>query len=186
LQSVTAEQAYIDALCARHGLDLRRARAAVLRGDPATAGPDGRLRLWSHLPHGGGRLAMSANHLSPQTIGDYAAEIRAFAPDCLVAYPDALASLLALLAASGQKLSVPYVLVSSEVLPRETRHAAATTLGAQVLDYYGQAERVAFAWSNDGEQFWFSPGYGHVELLPVPDDTEHFEIIATGLWNLGM
>lgn len=186
LASITAEQAYIDFLCRQNGLELRDARTAVLRGDPAARTADGRVMPWTHYAHGAGRLAMSANHLSPATIGQYAAELRAFAPQCLLAYPDALASLLALLESVGQPLSIPYVLTSSEVLPNETRTAAGRILGARVLDYYGQAERVTFAHSDDGRHFWFSPGYGHVELIPVSDNPGHFEIIGTGFWNLAM
>jgi phenylacetate-CoA ligase len=62
------------------------------------------------------------------------------------------------------------------------------TLGGRVVDHYGQAERVAFAYALAPEEFWFQPGYACVELVPVSEDGEHilYEIVGTSLWNLAM
>ena len=58
-----------------------------------------------------------------------------------------------------------------------------TTLAAQVLNYYGQAERVAMAYRWNEDKWAFVPAYGKVELHGKDDI---YEIIATGFWNTRM
>jgi phenylacetate-CoA ligase len=57
-----------------------------------------------------------------------------------------------------------------------------------LLDYYGQAERVAFAYAEESETYRFLPGYAHVELHEVDrnDQVATYEIVATSLWNFSM
>ena len=61
-------------------------------------------------------------------------------------------------------------------------------LGARIADYYGQAERVAFAYSLAPREYRFLPGYAYVELMP--HETEggwtSYEIVGTSLWNTAM
>jgi phenylacetate-coenzyme A ligase PaaK-like adenylate-forming protein len=57
-----------------------------------------------------------------------------------------------------------------------------------VLDYYGQAERVAFAYAMAPGEYRFLPGYAHVEFEPAGSEGEStlYEIIGTSLWNRSM
>jgi phenylacetate-CoA ligase len=57
-----------------------------------------------------------------------------------------------------------------------------------LVDYYGQAERVAFAYSNRSHEYYFLPGYAQIELLYVDSERgrDLYEIIGTPLWNLAM
>jgi phenylacetate-CoA ligase len=89
---------------------------------------------------------------------------------------------------AGRKLAIARVLTSSELLHPEVWRFAARTLGCRLLDYYGQAERVAFAYAQEPGRYRFLPGYAHVELLPMGEDGRDnlYEIVGTGLWNSAM
>ncbi len=103
-------------------------------------------------------------------------------------YPSALESLLRRMAAAGLGAQVPLVLSSSEVLPTAVNEAAHRALGCAVIDYYGQAERVAFAWCESPGTWRFLPGYAHVELTPRAEigPGAHFEVVGTPFWNSAM
>ncbi len=183
-ESLAYEQAAIDGLFERLGLRARTARVAVLRGDKVeTTGA----RWWTRSQQGR-RLTLSSYHLDRATIGAYAQAVREFAPDVLCAYPSALESLCRLLTETRQTLRVPRVVCSSEILSPSTWVLARSVLGCEMADYYGQAERVAFASAVGPHEYRFLPGYAHVELLRAGgDDLETtYEIVGTPLWNLAM
>jgi len=187
LRSVAVEQAALDHLLRAHGVNPRRARVAVLRGDDVKPIAD-RTPPFAIDVHDGRRRIYSSNHLAPDTIGSFAESLRAFGADYWWVYPTALGSLLRLAAAAGERLNVPLVFASSELLSPELHRAARSALGAVVVDYYGQAERVAFAWCDAPEAWRFLPGYAHVELLPHGGALGGtlYEIVGTVLWNEAM
>jgi phenylacetate-CoA ligase len=57
-----------------------------------------------------------------------------------------------------------------------------------LLDYYGQAERVAFAYATAPGEYRFLPGYAHVEFEPADSEggNKLYEIVGTSLWNRAM
>lgn len=187
LQSVAVEQAAIDHGLRRHGIDPARARVAILRGedvkDPADLAPP----YWI-AAQSGRRLVFSSNHLSATTIGHYVEALTGFAADYWWAYPTTLESLVRLGRDVGLRASVPLIVCSSEVLSPAVREAARDWTGAAVADYYGQAERVAFAWSDRSGEYRFLPGYAHVELRPADADAggARYEVVGTPLWNRSM
>jgi phenylacetate-CoA ligase len=187
LRSIVHEQTCIDAMLRYLGVDARAARMAVLRGDNVKDPSDFRAPFWVSAA-GGQRLVFSSNHLNANTVAAYAQALEEFRPDVLWAYPTALESLCVLLSRSGRKLSLPRVLTSSEVLSPQVWRQAQEVLGSKVLDYYGQAERVAFAYAQRPREYRFLPGYAHVELHPAGDEVGHtlYEIIGTNLWNFAM
>ncbi len=140
--SVVAEQAMLDGVLAEAGVDARHDRIAVLRGDPVPGS-------W-RLDEGGRRLVLSANRLDLATVAAMVEKLRAFAPRCLWAFPSSLHALCGLMRLRDLHLAIPVALTSSEVLSEDTVRLAETTLSCRVIDYYGQAERVAFASSVDG------------------------------------
>jgi phenylacetate-CoA ligase len=82
------------------------------------------------------------------------------------------------------------VLTSSEVLKREAWALARETLSCNLVDYYGQSERVAFASAEQPRMYHFLHTYGHVELRPFAfgrfADAGHgglYEIVGTTFWN---
>jgi phenylacetate-CoA ligase len=131
---------------------------------------------------------MSSYHLSPYTLLEYVEAIQSFKPDVLWVYPTTLDALCRMLLDSAVKLHVNVVLSSSEMLTSRTWRDAEAILGCRVLDYYGQAERVAFAYAMEPTSYRFKPGYAHVELIPHSKDEEFslYEIVGTPLWNRAM
>jgi phenylacetate-CoA ligase len=187
LPSVAYEQACIDAMIERLGTDARSARIAVLRGDNVKDPSDRTPPFWIEVA-GGQRLLLSSNHLDVSTVRDYAAVLEHFKPDLLFAYPTSLESLCLNLRSAGASLKIARVLTSSEVLAPSVWQLAHETLNCHLLDYYGQAERVAFAYAQESEAYRFLPGYAHVELHQIDrsEEVATFEIVATSLWNFAM
>jgi phenylacetate-CoA ligase len=185
-RSVAAEQAALDTVMEALGVDLAQARVAVLRGDDIKSPDDVQPPFWrSSL--GGRRLVFSSNHLNRAAVADFARALAEFRADLWWVYPTTLESLLRLTSEAGLTLSVPVILSSSEVLGPPVREAARSAFGARMLDYYGQAERVAFAYAGDDGHYRFLPGYSSVELVPAESDGDtRFEIVGTSLWNESM
>jgi phenylacetate-CoA ligase len=187
LSCVAAEQVFLDNLLTAHELSWARARVAVLRGD-SIKDTDDFNPPFGKLTHWGRRLILSSPHLTGATINWYHARLGAFRPDILYAWPSVLANLLMLLEQSDKRLRVPLVVTSSEVLDTSLYAAIERELGATVIDYYGLAERSAFAVRYGRDQWFFEPAYGKVELIPSTTDQidglrHYVPIIATGYWN---
>lgn len=185
--SVTVEQASIDKLLKDRHIELMKIRVAYLRGDDIKSLENKEPPFW-RMSNGGKRLSMSSNHLSLQTILHYARALKKFKPQCLMAYPTSLESLCTYLNKMNLQVRIPLVVTSSEILSPRVRKMAADTLGCEVIDYYGQAERVAFAYSYKPSEYYFLPGYSHIELIRAgaEGDCDLYEVIGTSLWNLAM
>lgn len=183
LRSVVAEQVFLDALQAQLDVDPATARTAVLRGDDVKSVDDCDPPFW-RFSRRGRRVTLSSNHLTRSSVRHYVDVLGAFRPHLLWAYPSALESLCHLVESAGLELTVDRVLCSSEVLRPRVRRLAERVLGCRVLDHYGQAERVALAYSH-ADGFRFFAGYSFVELVPHSVDTwgQLWEIVGTGLWN---
>jgi phenylacetate-CoA ligase len=177
--SILVEQASIDHVCAKAGLNLPWARVAVLRGDfvkpPSEMSPP----YWR--ASGGKKNIYSSFHLSRRSLPDYLRGFREFAPDVLSCYPSSLQHLVDLVRERGERLRIPFVLTSSECIGPDTIKTAREVLGARCIDYYGQAERVVSAYSIDGGDYHFLPAYGSVELMPEMEGCAR--IVGTSLWN---
>jgi phenylacetate-CoA ligase len=187
LRSIVFEQAGLDWMASRLGIDARSARCAVLRTDSIKDPNDFRPPYWVRA-NGGRRLVFSSSHLNFATIGAYGDAMNAFKPDILMAYPSSLEALCLQLERSGRELRIPRVICSSEVLQPAVWQEAQRRLGCALLDYYGQAERVAFAYAVQQSEYRFLPGYAYVELHPMEeaDDQRTYEIVGTPLWNPSM
>jgi phenylacetate-CoA ligase len=187
LRSVVFEQACIDEMIRRLGADPRHARIAVLRGDNIKDPSDLTPPFW-RAAAGGQRLVLSSNHLNATTMAAYAQALEEFRPDVLWAYPTALEALCVLLRRTQRELRIARVLTSSEMMHADLWQRAERTLQCRLLDYYGQAERVAFAYATRAQEYRFLPGYAYVELQPVASEAAHvdYEIVGTPLWNPAM
>ncbi len=186
---VVFEQAWIDRLVVGLGLCPRTVRTAVLRGDNlqdprALALPDG-VRA-----NGGRSRIFCARSVSAQNVNHLADTLEKFAPQLLCAYPNALESLCRMLAEQGRKLRIPAVLTSSEVLNPVAWDLAQEVLGCRIADYYGQAERIAFAYASAPREYRFLPGYSYLEflpyetkLLPAGASERLYEVVGTSFWN---
>ncbi|MES1263790.1 MAG: hypothetical protein ABUL69_05500, partial [Peristeroidobacter soli] len=145
LRGVVFEQACQDRLIEQLGADPR-GRIAILRGDNIKDPSDFKPPHWIKT-NAGRCLVLSSNVLNHETIRDYANALRDFAPELLCAYPTSLECLCRLLQEHDERVEIPTVLTSSEVLKREAWVLASETLNCNLADYYGQAERVAFAYA---------------------------------------
>ncbi len=190
IASVTAEQAFYDVIIRRTGKIWRDARVASLRADNVKATDD-----WSP-PYGietlaGRRLLLSVPHLNAKTAPWFVERLRDFKPDILGIFPTTGTTLLRLVTQLDLDLSIPLIMCSSERLPEAASTAMAARFGAQVIDYYGHAERAVLSVAEAPNRHFFQPAYGRVELLPgtLDEPTGDFRalsIVATGYWNKAM
>jgi phenylacetate-CoA ligase len=176
---VAFEQATLDILCLKAGVDLASARVAVLRGDSIKNPSDTSPPFW--IDEGPRKRIFSAHHLSAGSINFYAAALRDYAPEALFCYPSSLSNLLNLL--NDNAPQIPLVFASSEMLDDDTAALARRKLGARIINYYGHAERIVAAADIDGAGMRFLPAYGYVELIPDGEGTA--KIVATSLWDHG-
>jgi phenylacetate-CoA ligase len=186
-ENVAAEQAFLDHVLPPHGRTMGGGRLAILRGDVIKPVADRTPPFGVHT-HWGRRLVLSSPHLAPDTVGWYARTLQEFRPDVVVTYPNLALNLLQFLRARGLSLHLPLVMSSSETLTPEVRREIAQGFGAEVIDYYGQSERVSLAFARSADSFHFVPAYGRVELVLSPDDPvdelgRAVRIIGTGYWN---
>ena len=183
------EQASIDRVIAMAGANVRTARTVVLRGDnprdlELSPNPD------SETINGGRILTMSANAVTHVSVENVANSIEEFAPQLLCAYPTALETICRYLRDNDRRLAIPAVVTSSEVFRPEARRLCEYRLGARVIDYYGQAERIAFAYASEPREYRFSCAYSYVEfeaydgqVLPPNSPHQLYEVIGTSYWN---
>lgn len=187
LPSIAVEQAALDWLWQRAGLHPRRVRYAVLRGDDIKPPEDTSPPFWQDEV-GGRKRVFSSNHLTRKTLRYFQEALQQFQPQCLYAYPSCAESLCRLLLLEEARLSIPYCITSSEKPSPALASLLREALGASWVDYYGQAERVAFAYALQPSEYYFLPGYAFVELIPVEESGDEilYEIVGTSLWNLAM
>lgn len=187
LRSIAFEQACLDRMVAKLDADPTASRCAVLRTDAVKDPNDFRPPYWVRAS-GGSRLVFSSSHLNTATIAAYARALQQFNSDYVMGYPTSLESLCSLLVCARLELHIPRVLSSSEMLRASVWRAAQRVLGCRLLDYYGQAERVAFAYAQEPGEYRFLAGYAHVEFNSAGDEGEGklYEIVGTPLWNLSM
>jgi phenylacetate-CoA ligase len=187
LPSIAVEQAALDWLWQQAGLNPRRTRYAVLRGDDIKSPEDTSPPFWQDEV-GGRKRVFSSNHLTRKTLPYFREALQQFQPQCLFAYPSCVESLCRLLLLEGARLSIPYCITSSEKPSPALACLLREALGARWVDYYGQAERVAFAYALQPGEYYFLPGYAFVELIPVEESGDEvlYEIVGTSLWNHAM
>lgn len=187
LSNVAYEQAVLDHLLARAGICPETCRAAVLRGDDVKDPGDREPPYW-RLASAGRRLVFSSNHLDRGTVNAFVEALQRFAPDVLFAYPSVLESLCSLMLERGLTLRIKLSACGSEVLTKATAEMAHAALGTRVVGYYGQAERVAWAYGDPHHGFRFLPSYSVNELRFVEScgELDTYEILGTGLWNTAM
>jgi phenylacetate-CoA ligase len=190
LRCIAAEQAFLDSLLEPFGLTMREARIARLRADHIKP-PSDREPPFGIRTNAGRWLRLSGMHLSEDTTDWYIEAINDFAPDILWILPNSIKSLARYILRNERKVRVPIILSSSEILHSPDRMMFEQAFQAKVIDYYGLAERVAFATSMEDGHYFFNPAYGLIELIPDPEHSpglgaSRAEVIATGFWNESM
>jgi phenylacetate-CoA ligase len=179
LKSLTMEQAMIDHLAAKAGIELLQAKVAVLRGDGIKDPNDQEPPFWRQVSPQ--RVIFSSNHLNAAHYPAFERELQRFRPDVLLAYPSSLELLTDLAEEHDSPVRFKLVLTSSEMLRAGQRNRVRRCFGAALYDYYGMAERVSAAYSLEDGQYRFVFPYGFTEL--VETSPGRYRIIGTGLWN---
>jgi phenylacetate-CoA ligase len=134
------------------------------------------------------QLYLSAFHISPANIGDYARALRSHRPEYHSGYAASTYFMAFLLEEAGLQIpSMKAVITSSEPLTAEMRAAISKAFGAPVFDTYSAVEACCLAGECEKGRMHVSPDVGIIELLngkgePVPNG-EIGEIVATGLLN---
>lgn len=160
--AVVWEQATIDHIVALQGVDLARAKQAVFRGDNIKAPDDRSPPFWHDV--GGRKRIFSSIHLDSQTAPSILAALVVFRPDVIYCYPSTLEIIIAQARKYQVEVRPKLVLSSSEYTPPELFKAVEDTFACPLVDYYGQAERVCFAWADSPGAYRFRHDYGRVEL----------------------
>ena len=185
LRSIAAEQAFLDALLPQGSPQFRHARVAVLRGDTVKS-PSEQSPPFGAYRHPN-QLVLSFPHLNQATANWFIDELQAFQPDIFWVYPTGADFLASLCLLNNRKLSIPVTLSSSEMLTPLAWGRLKEAFGGEVIDYYGQAERVCLSYQRDPDEAWFRPAYGFVELFPdeveLGDELRRAKIVATGYWK---
>lgn len=189
LEAIVFEQATIDRVIQSVGIDASTARTAVLRGDnprdiEVSPNPD------CEVINAGRIMTMSANAVTHTSVEHIVGSLETFAPQLLCAYPSALETLCRYLRDSGRRLSIPAVVTSSEVFRPDSWKLVEQMLGCRLADYYGQAERIAFASATAPREYRFHHAYSCVEFIPYDGqpmgrDSKFrlYEVVGTSFWN---
>jgi len=185
--SIVVEQAAIDSVYQMNNINPRTSKIAVLRGDSVKDTNDLSPPYWKYNSNHK-ILNLSSRHLNNETIQFYLDELASFSPDAIYAYPSAIEFFVHLLEQNNINFKVPLVVTSSEVFTSESRKKVSRSLNCISCDYYGQAERISFAYSNKVDEYYFLSGYSYIELEFKYNENEYgfYEIIGTSLWNNAM
>ena len=164
-----------------------RARQVVLRGDLvvplARRTPAFWLQDWP-----GHQLFVSTRHIDRNNLPFIADAIRHFGAAQLRAYPSTAAELARLAEEVGAPIRFDTVITGSEVLYPLQRDLISRAFGARVFDFYGMAERVAFAAECEHGRMHVHPSYSLVEIVDeygAPTDGEG-SVVGTTFHNLAM
>lgn len=158
------------------------ARRVILRGNTFATGD--RRAPTSAVPRAR-QLLVSSYHLTPDRVGTIVDDIRRFAPDVIEGWPSSITLLATLLRDRRTRIPVRGIITSSEVMAPGQRALLTEVFEAPIIDHYGQTERAVMAGVCEAGGYHVFPHYSIVELLPVPGETDRWEIVGTSLHNAG-
>jgi len=136
-------------------------------------------------------IYFSSFHMSQRNLQQYLERLKRFRPQAVEGYPSTLYIMARFLNSNNMKFPVKAVFTSSETLLPIQREAIENAFACQLYDFYGLAERVAFAGEcSRHEGHHINSDFGITEIL----DGEGKRcspgrmgiIVATGLHNYGM
>lgn len=185
LAAVNRENAFVWRQLEWAGLE-RGERRAWLRGDMIVPAAQREPPYW-RLNRAENMLMLSSYHLAESSAAAYLEALEAFDPAVIQAYPSSIGFLASWMLAGGTRYrgaALCGIVTSSEILSVERRRDVSLAFGCPVLDWYGQAERVAAVGTCERGRYHLIADYAHVELLPAGDGT--FELAGTGFNNFAM
>lgn len=181
-RSIHHEEAFINRYLREFGLSGQGLRIAHFRGEIL---PKERLKnhQFSVKAPFGNRLIFSSFELNPENFPYYLDQLQSFKPHMLYGYPSVLLVLAKLFHTHGASLKLSAVMTSSENLSPENRHIMEDIFQCRVLDWYGQAERVAAISLCPQGHYHLVEDYSIMELVESPNG---LEIVGTSLFNYAM
>lgn len=157
---------------------------AVLRGDQVADLSRREPPFWS-WDRFGRQLFVSTRHLTRNTAGTILDSIAAAGAGQLRAYPSSSYELARAAEQLGHPLRLQAVVTGSEPVFPSQREQIERSFGCKVYDFYGMAERIAFAGQCEHGYYHLNPEYSWVEILDEQNQpTEDFGyIVGTTLHN---
>jgi phenylacetate-CoA ligase len=136
-------------------------------------------------------LWMSSFHLSEIFLPFYYEKLRQYRPVAIEGYPSTIYIIARYLRATGKKLPVKAVFTSSETLLPFQRELIEERFECKVFDFFGMAERVAFATQcAEAHEYHLNFEYAINEIIDSEGVTvEHGKegyLVGTSLLNYGM
>lgn len=157
---------------------------AVLRGDQVTeiTRRTPPFWLWDRF---GKQLFLSTRHLARETAPAILARLASSGAGMLRAYPSAAYVLAHQAQALGQAPRLAAVVCGSEPVFPFQREQIEASFGCRVFDFYGMAERIAFAGQCEHGFYHLHPEYAWVEILDEHDQptTDFGFVVGTTLHN---
>jgi phenylacetate-CoA ligase len=177
LHSVQMEQAFIKRHWRWCGYTDGMPRA-TLRGDQVTPIERREPPFWFENRYNR-QLLLSSRHLNDSCVDAIIDKLRGYAPMMMQAYPSSAYTLAKYLEKRGMTLRVPFLFTGSEPLYPHQQDLIRERLAGQIMDMYGNAERVAFATQCEHGNMHINPDYSHVEIVDG-------QVVGTTLHNLAM
>lgn len=163
LNSVLWENAFIERQFRWAGYRPGMPRA-YLRGDTVVPINKAAPPYWFHNRYNN-QLVLSSRHLREPCVDALITELARFKPFMLQAYPSTAYELALLLEKRNASLSIPYIFTASEPTYPHQRQLIEERLGGRVMEYYGMAERVAYASECERGNLHVNTDYSHVEIV---------------------
>jgi len=161
-------------------------RRASLRGDVVVPVARSKPPFWL-LNRLNNQLFLSSRHLRTPHMGSIVQAIVEFKPYLLEAYPSTAFALATYLHRENASLKIPFVFTGSEILYDYQRELIEERLG-RVMDFYGMAERIAFASECEAGNLHMNTDYSFVEIVDEhgQDTSGQGYVVGTTYHNLVM
>lgn len=165
-------------------------RTAYFTGHPVVPAKRNRPPFWV-FDGSENRTFFSLQHMSKDTLAEYAKELVRFNPLLVVGYPTAIYLMALHLCDAGITSVRPRgIFTASETLLPYQRKTLEQAFGCKVMDLYGQAEYCGMVMQCEHGNYHTQEEYGVVEILAKDGSAaapgEIGEMICTGLNNLAM
>lgn len=185
--SINIESAFIWRSWRDAGMQLGD-RRATMRGEFVVPPDDERPPYWrKNLAER--QLLLSQLHISPETAVVYFEAVKEFGARALETFPTGALYLAKLALEQGIDAHFDYVLTSSEAVPSELRDVVTEAFSCEIVDHYGQAERVSFGMEcSEHDGLHLTPEYGVTELVEPEEAAPAglLEIVGTPFINYAM
>jgi len=162
-KSIIYESAFIRRHWSQVGFKTGMKRA-TLRGDYVVPVTQTKPPFWFYNIFDN-QLIISSRHLKDEYFEIIADKLEEFSPYILEAYPSTAYELALYLERVNRYIKIPYVFTSSEILYEHQRKLIEKRFCAKVRDFYGMAERVAFATECEYGNLHVNTDYSYVEIL---------------------